>query len=763
MPFQQAAAALGVIGQAASNVYDIQLKQLQHTQRAQSTLAMQQNLRELDQIFIQKLQNQLSNADPQQRITEDWLNEDFRQQRLREMFDERMQEVRGMVSTPEGQMELETRAESMWQQYEFGWRDKSIEAMRAWDLQAGQSILEGYSANAQRDDVEQWVAMGNEHIRSMVSSGSLRPELMDKWMRDFNRMTYDGVAREEIADPRRTEKEGGPFSDYDIDGMHAHSAAFIDSLVSSRKIEESHAKELRKVNDSVREKRRENIYLDYSEEARDVLRAEALQRAMRGEFVDLYYGEWITAFQGDERYEVIGREFQSDFAADMNREIGWLNRMLNESKGTEPHMRPLHFLAERVLHTEDTRSYEEAIALFDRENPNSAWNLAMQMAADDQRARYELEKYRQTEISRLREQQQDFFRGNEQMRNRFHQILSVQGIHPDSTLGRDLAKQVWDLAGAQPGREQIIDDELLTQWSRGFYDKSITDSLQRGVIGRLLGQDAATVLGREGFQMKELIEGLGAISASEVNASPIGWAMTEIVKQFYSVVSRDGSGRFKAEDLLAAVERMVYPPEIDRKDLSPEVKQFADTLYVAAAVLFEAMDLGGKVVMENYQFDGGYELSNVLWNYRDNIPVFSLIEDLPLSERVDGRETRQFYFQINAADPDNIRFQRLTRDGDGFKVNYTLNYNEFSQLLNTGGGGLFPSPSGPLEIPVPLRDRPRSEPEPPREERLPTDTGEPVGTEDIPGADRAGAGLSEEQIRRNQEAIKRMRMLGGSR
>ena len=669
MPSRNAPQIAQAIGRAAGSIYEIQLNQLQQTQRAQSTLAMQRHLREMDQVFMQKIQNQLSNADPQQQVTEDWMNEDFRQQRLREMFDERMQEVRGMVSTPEGQMELETRSEAMWQQYEFGWRDKSIEAMKAWNLQAGQTILDGYAANATREDADEWWAIGDEHIRSMVASGTLRPEMMGRFQEQYQRMIFDRVAREEIVDPRRRDSEGNtvPFGDYDIDDMYDHSDSYIGDLVSSGKVSNAHAQELRQFNDSVREQRRQQIADGYTVDSMSMLSQLADIQLAAKIAVELDYAELIPQFRDDDAYNIMDADMKKAYDGRVYTEINRLNQRIRERTGNFARDAAHGFEAD-VRYLANTH-LPTAVRMVTAGSPE--YNKIMNTLADSPVERNQVLKFIESIRPVLTRQADARLDLNIPAHRRIEHGLRELNIDPASEGGRIAISLIHELAGGD-GRHDDISPDVVNEVLRIVANEQITELFHDGGVFRTPDVEK---MGRAGFEFDLLADTLSALGREEVSTTLTGRLIEEVARRYPQVVTREGTGHFRVEDLLHAATEIVAPGR-KLEDLSPAEQNLIRTLQYSSAALIEALDLGGLALMDKFGFDN-YDLIDLSFDRNTQMPYFRI--SAPDNE---GR-LMEHQFYVNAINPNEMMIYHLLPDprtGD-LAVNFEWSVNDMRRII----------------------------------------------------------------------------------
>ena len=653
MPFREASKHLADISRTAGSAYDRQLNRLQHTQSATATLALQRKMREIDQRFQNSINEQFSKAVQGVPIHEDWLDEDFRQTQLREMFDEAMQDVRGYVSTPGGQVELESRAETMWQQYEFDWREKSTQAMRAWNAQADLKNIDDMIDMSTLETADQSLARIQQMNRDSVAAGTISPQEGIQRNDAAQEQLFNTVLMREIQNP--TDEEGEPFGPYELDEAYRSSVAKIEAEAEKRNISRTHADELIGAAEAHREGQRQVIADNLTAGGVRQLQDAAADMVSRGEFRDLDYGEWMDSFNKLMDYNVINREQQDEFRLRVNQEINRLNDALSARRGDDTADQAAQLYEALFLGAIQRGDLETADAISDARSEDSLFNHFMHEFGDDPTFRLRMEKTQDRLRPRLTEVHEDPFYNNPSAEREFDQILHSLGIHPDSPLARDWATEIiQDLA---PGADRRITSEMVKEWARGAFDRTVLEDLRE----RRFFADATTRLGQPGISWGIVGQGLHDISVSQIGPTPIGRAVEAIVRELPQEALRDGSGKFDAQMLKDITERLILPHGVELEEQPKAVQEFHRTMHTTAAIMLEAIDLGGAVIMDKKTMDD-YEIVNIEWDNARGTPIFTIAG---MASQQGGlyRDTRQEYiFTFDTTQENNPVMEQLIRE-----------------------------------------------------------------------------------------------------
>lgn len=643
MPFTEAARALGAVGQAAADVYQVQLTQLQNTQRAQSTLALQRQMREMDQIYMRKLQEQMSLIANGDAITEDWLDEDFRQQRMREMFDERTQDIRSMVSTPEGRMEFETRAESMWQQYEFNWRDRSAAAMQAVNQAALPQNIQMAIDEANLLTAKATEALINEQLIAAVASGILPAERREEVFRAARENLYDTLLMGFIRNP--THKDGSEPSNFQEALMI--NLDKIDEHLLDKDITRAHAEDLRKeakrVHDVMQQQHADRVLRD----SNTFVHQTAYRLAFEEGPVRMHYRDLSQMLGWDEDYWLMNEKQRHDYEQQMKTRIDWLNDDLQGTRAQRINNMVAGFKVQ-VMEWE-RRNLPRAREAISSDDDSDLMQLVNSLLENGEEVAAEnIMRWTEKRFANYNYWQAQWFSENSQSGRMFDEWMESIGETRNSEFGMLMAASIARVNDLVPGRENFITPEMVTDAKRIHWDNNFTELMKSSWFSR----DAAQAVAQPGWQTQQASEIVRAFATAPVDQRLFG----DLLNHFFSKLSEEtfmsADGTVNLPGLQQSVDEIFGR---NRDQMSPEVQKVADTLVTGTAGLIEFINIAGTLIAEQYTLENGFSLKNLEFDARSRMPLFTITGVTEAGREVSNR------FMVDSTNPDDVII-RLYRD-----------------------------------------------------------------------------------------------------
>ncbi len=705
MPGRTIGRGLQQIAGQVADIHGQQLQQLQQTQQLQSTLALQRTLRELDQTFIQKLNNQLSLADADKPITEDWLNEDFRQQELRRMFDERMQSIRGSVSTPAGQIDFESRAEAMWQQYEHNWRDKATAALRAWDQAALPKVLQGIIDESDLAEVDFAEAQILGVFERAVRSGTIPAEKRRAAQEAAVTQLYDTLLKGYIQDPREEGEEAENF----VQG-YDWSTNKIDEMYEKGRINRAHRDELRSFADAVLEARQQETAHAILQDSRDWLQHSVLdfRRKHPGADVDIQWSDVKDYVTDSEEYGLLPEVMRQQILDKMDqqrRAHNYRHRYGRAPADPEDDIIAT-IIVDSMQRVRDNGLDAEVLHL--SELLESGDLLPYRDEVGDAGLIKVLEAVK-TRLSELHGLQTDPFTAltdpNNQARRLFNNILDERDIPRDSLYAAHLRQSYGDHLGL--GTREVHPSNKWPELTAEFIDmlnqETFSSALERRGIG---GWIQGLLQGDVSFSQDQALTLLSHLHAGEMEIGLASEIMETLTRRTLGAMDAHPENKLTLKDFVATAE-FVFGTKVD--GLTDEGRNVFNNIVGAAKTLYRVYHhIGPSLATAEHELlpeapdDGEYYLTAFDWNKGFRAPEFSVAYER------NGKEIERTFRVESFVDDSGRQETRITFLGD-------LEARGRETILTTTLEELL----GPEPSPVPT-PRPDIDTEPPPEGGGPT-------------------------------------------